>query len=145
MTESAQPDIRWKQRFSNYLKAEQQLLDAVDLSRQRTLTQLEQQGLIKAFEFTQELAWNVMKDYFEYQGNTSITGSRDALREAFSKGLIHDGEGWMETIKSRNRSSHTYDENTARELARIIVERYMKLFEAFSTRMRELGTDDPTR
>jgi nucleotidyltransferase substrate binding protein (TIGR01987 family) len=83
-----------------------------------------------------------MKDYFEYQGNTSITGSRDALREAFNKGLIADGEGWMETIKSRNRSSHTYDENTARELARIIVERYMSLFETFSTRMRELDADD---
>jgi hypothetical protein len=24
------------------------------------------------------------KDYFEYQGNTAITGSRDATREAFS-------------------------------------------------------------
>ncbi len=46
-------DIRWKQRFSNYLKAKQQLVDGVDLSRQRPLSRLEQQGLIKAFEFTQ--------------------------------------------------------------------------------------------
>jgi len=145
MTESIPPDIRWKQRFRNYQRAVRQLADAVQLSRQRPLTQLEQQGLIKAFEFTQELAWNVMKDYFEYQGNTSITGSRDALREAFQKGLISDGEGWTETIKSRNRSSHAYDENTAQELARIIVERYMRLFETFNTRMRELGADDAAR
>jgi hypothetical protein len=44
------------------------------------LNELEEQGLIQAFEFT--WAWNVMKDYFEYQGNTTITGSRDATREA---------------------------------------------------------------
>lgn len=138
-------DIRWKQRFSNYQRAERQLADAVKLSRERPLTQLEQQGLIKAFEFTQELAWNVMKDYFEYQGNTSITGSRDALREAFSKGLIEDGEGWMDTIRSRNRSAHTYDEGTARQLVQTIAERYSHLFEAFATRMRELGADDTSR
>ncbi len=45
--------------------------------------ELEEQRLIQAFEFTHELAWNVMKDYFEYQDNTSITGSRDATHEAF--------------------------------------------------------------
>ncbi len=145
MIEPVLADIRWKQRFSNYLKARQQLAEGVDLSRQRPLSRLEQQGLIKAFEFTQELAWNVMKDYFEYQGNTSITGSRDAMREAFNKGLIEDGEGWMETIKSRNRSSHTYDENTARELVRIITERYITLFETFAARMHDLGANDASQ
>jgi hypothetical protein len=43
------------------------------------------------FEFTHEIARNVLKDYFEYQGTTSITGSRDASREAFNKGLISSG------------------------------------------------------
>ena len=99
-------DIRWKQRLQNYLKAVQQLTDAVLLSSRRPLTTLEQQGLIKAFEFTHELAWNVMKDHFRYQGNSAITGSRDAIREAFRQGLIEQGQAWMETISSRNRSSH---------------------------------------
>jgi hypothetical protein len=44
------------------------------------------------------LAWNVLKDYFEYQGASNITGSRDATRGSFNKGLITDGEGWMEMI-----------------------------------------------
>lgn len=78
-------DTRWKQRFSSFQRAHAQLASAVALGRQRPLSQLEQQELIKAFEFTQELAWNVMKDYFEYQGNTVITGSRDAIREAFRR------------------------------------------------------------
>ena len=67
------------------------------------------------------------------------------MREAFNKGLITDGEGWMVTIKSRNRSSHTYDEATANELVKVIVERYISLFESFATRMGELGADDASR
>ena len=107
------PDIRWQQRLNQYQKALAQLNEAVELSRKRALSRIERQGLIKAFEFTHELAWNVMKDFFVWQGNTAITGSRDATREAFAKGLITDGEGWMEMIKSRNHTSHTYNEETA--------------------------------
>ena len=62
-------DIRWQQRLTNYEKALAQLISAVNLARQRSLSELEIQGLIQAFEFTHELAWNVMKDYFLYQGN----------------------------------------------------------------------------
>ena len=141
MTNSEMPDIRWKQRYSNFQRALAQLGEAVELSKQRPLSKLEQQGLIKGFEFTQELAWNVMKDYFEYQGNTAITGSRDAIREAFQRRLIEDGEAWMQTIVSRNRSSHTYDENTAKQLVELITTRYLNIFNAFQTRMQELLGD----
>ena len=134
-------DIRWQQRFANYRRAFQQLREAVELAAERPLSRLEQQGLIKTFEFTQELSWNVMKDYFEYQGNTDITGSRDAIREAFRRGLVTDGDTWMDTIKSRNRSSHTYDENTANQLIETITTRYMIMFDAFQTRMQALADD----
>jgi nucleotidyltransferase substrate binding protein (TIGR01987 family) len=135
-------DIRWEQRFSNYQRALQQLSDAVALGKQRPLSNLEQQGLIKAFEFTHELAWNVMKDYFQYQGNTSITGSCDAIREAFQRGLIEEGESWMETITSRNRSSHAYDEEQANRLSEVISTSYLTLFQALNHRMQELAQDE---
>lgn len=131
-------DIRWEQRFSNYLKGLAQLNKAVDLSNERQLTELEKQGLIQAFEFTHELAWNVMKDYFEYQGNTSITGSRDATRESFNKGLITDGDGWMEMIQSRNKSSHTYNQETADEIVKKICDIYADLFNSFRQIMEAL-------
>ena len=76
-------DTRWKQCFANYQKALGQLNDAIKLSRQRPLSELEAQGLTHVFEFTHELAWNVMKDYLIYQGYDMITGSRDAIRLAF--------------------------------------------------------------
>ena len=84
-------DIRWKQRFSNYLRAFQTLVDAVELADVRELSNLEQQGLIQSFEFTHELAWNVLKDYLEHQGIAGLVGSRDASRAAFKNGLIEDG------------------------------------------------------
>jgi len=43
-------DIRWHQRFSNFLKAMSQLEKFVDKGGE--LNDLEKQGLIKAFEYT---------------------------------------------------------------------------------------------
>ena len=134
-------DIRWVQRLQNFRKALAQLNNAVALSQQRELSDLEEQGLIQAFEFTHELAWNVMRDYFLYQGNDSIHGSRDATREAFQKGLIRYGDGWMEMIKSRNQTSHTYNEETAKEIVDKITSVYVLLFNEFRTGMESLNPD----
>lgn len=132
------PDIRWQQRLSHYQNALSQLGDAVELSQKRPLSRIEQQGLIKAFEFTHELAWNVMKDFFEFQGNASIMGSRDATREAFLRGLIADGDGWMEMIKSRNQTSHTYNEETANEITGMVISSYHALLRVFADKMEAL-------
>ncbi|MFE3869301.1 nucleotidyltransferase substrate binding protein [Flavobacterium sp. LS2P90] len=128
-------DIRWKQCFEKYLKALGQLQKFIVKGN---LNELEEQGLIQAFGFTHELAWNVMQDYFEYQGNTAITGSRDATREAFQKGLIQDGAQWMEMIKSRNQSTHTYNESIANEIRDRILNYYYDLFVSFKEKMKEL-------
>lgn len=89
---------------------------------------MEKQGLIQAFEFIHELAWNLLKDYLEYQGYQNIKGSRDAIREAFRVGLIEDGEAWMDTIKARNITLHVYDESMVEEIFEVIVEKYADLF-----------------
>lgn len=132
-----EPDVRWQQRFANYKRALRQLQNAVELSQQRPLSRLEQQGIIQAFEFTHELAWNVLKDYLQDQGNQNIRGSKDATREAFKVQLITDGEAWMAMIQSRNISSHTYDERTADQLAAAIIDRYFDQFVALQTEMEK--------
>lgn len=121
-------DIRWQQRFNHCQQALRQLERSVELSSQRSLSELEKLGLIKVFEFTFELAWNVMKDYFEYQGTTSIMGARDAIREAYQRELVADGEGWMEMIQSRNQTSHTYNQKVADEIVEKATTRYCGLF-----------------
>jgi nucleotidyltransferase substrate binding protein (TIGR01987 family) len=135
-------DIRWMQRFQNYKKALSQLQKAVQISMERELTDLETQGLIQAFEFTHELAWNVMKDFSEYQGDTNIRGSRDATRAAFKIDLISDGEGWMDMIKSRNQTSHTYNEAIADEIAEDILRRYFILFSVFEQKMESIRSGE---
>ena len=130
-------DIRWRQRFANYRKAVRQLQSAVELSRQRELSPLEQQGVIQAFEFTHELAWNVLKDYLQDQGNQNVKGSKDATREAFKVELIADDEQWMAMIQSRNVSSRTYNEAIADELVAVIVAQYFPLFVALQTEMEK--------
>ena len=134
-------DIRWLQRLSNYQRALGQLTRAVELAQSRPLSELERQGLIQVFEFVFELAWNLMKDYFVYQGNPAITGSRDAIRTAFKQGLVVDGEGWMEMIKSRNQTAHTYNESIAIEIAERILARYQDLFVQFQQRMQGLASE----
>lgn len=133
-------DIRWHQRLENYEKALEQLLGAVQLAKMRELSDLEKQGLIQAFEFTHELAWNLLKDYFLYQGNTQITGSRDAAREAFQKGLINNGQEWMEMISSRNKTSHTYNKSVSEEITQKIIKNYSVEFVALRLKMKELKT-----
>ena len=71
------------------------------------MNEREQQGLIKAFEYTYELAWNTLRDLLRSQGDASLLGSRDTLREAFRLGLIEQGEAWMLMLQDRNLTSHT--------------------------------------
>lgn len=137
-------DIRWKQRFNNYLKALQTLDEAYALTQSRALSKLEQQGLIQSFEFTHELAWNVLKDYLIDQGIAGLIGSKDATRSAFKNGLITEGDDWMRMIADRNLTSHTYDQATAQAIVDNILARYYPAFKAlaatFVARLQQADT-----
>ncbi|TKC03082.1 nucleotidyltransferase substrate binding protein [Pedobacter cryotolerans] len=142
-------DIRWLQRFSNYSKAFIKFSEGIKYVKSNfktdelensevILDEIIKEGLIQRFEYTHELGWNVMKDYAEYQGNSEIAGSRDATREAFKMKLISDGDVWMDMIKNRNRTSHTYNKETANEIYRLIIEDYYQAFNDFLIKMEEL-------
>ena len=131
-------DIRWKQRLANYKKALAQLTKFIDKGK---LNELEEQGLIQAFEYTHELAWNLLKDYLQDQGTQNINGSKDAVRAAFKVGLIEDGESWMDMITDRNRTSHTYNQSTAEEIAINIIARFFGLFVILREKMQEISND----
>jgi nucleotidyltransferase substrate binding protein (TIGR01987 family) len=135
-------DTRWLQRFSNYQKALLTLSDAADLAGTRALSNLEQQGLIQGFEFTHELAWNVLKDYLEEQGFVGLIGSKNATREAFKNALIADGDVWMDMIKARNMTSHTYSTDVAQGIATDILQHFYPAFKAMAvtfSALRERG------
>jgi nucleotidyltransferase substrate binding protein (TIGR01987 family) len=122
-------DIRWVQRYQHFCQAFEQLKNAVELADQRDLSDLEEQGLIQAFEYTHELAWNTLKDFLEHQGLQHLYGSKDSSRKAFKKGLIENGDVWMDMINSRNLSSHTYNKDISRKIAGAIRKDYHREFE----------------
>ena len=137
----ASDNVRWQQRFTNYQRALNNLTGAVQLSAERPLTDLERQGLIQAFEFTHELAWKTLKDFLQARAVSGLYGSKDTTREAFSQGLIADGELWMEMIRHRNLSTHTYDEATVNEIVSAASLRYLPAFQVLA---RQLGAlSDP--
>ena len=144
-------DIRWVQRFSNFNKALDKLEEAVsriqedypidkegNIADDQFLDDILKEGLIQRFEYTHELAWNVMKDFLIHAGNINIFGSKDASREAFSAGLIENGEIWMDMIKSRNKTSHTNNEETADEIFIKIMNGYIHQFIKFRDKMEAI-------
>ena len=122
-------DVRWLQRLSNFSKALAQLDEAMELMQLRQLSRLEKQGVIQAFEYSYELAWNTLRDFLLWQGIEGIIGSRDTIREAFSQGLIEEGQGWMK-LADRNRTSHTYNEETAEAILSNISQQHHILLKA---------------
>ena len=137
----AHQDIRWIQRLSNYSRALAQLEAAVDLAKQRPLSALEQQGMIQSFEYTHELSWNVLRDYLKDQGTQQLYGSKDTVRKAFSVGLITDGEAWMEMIRDRNQSSHTYNITIANAIVDRVINTYIHEFKELQNTFEGLAHD----
>jgi nucleotidyltransferase substrate binding protein (TIGR01987 family) len=148
-------DIRWEQRFSNYNKALKKLSDAITFikedsnnpivgsaSSEEVLDEIIKEGLIQRFEYTHELAWNVMRDFLTEVGDVRIYGSKDATREAFQAELIENGDVWMEMIFSRNKTSHTYNEETADEIYSKILNEYHSAFLKFQQVMENKKTGE---
>ena len=105
----------------------------------RKLSNLEKQGTIQAFEFTYELAWNVLRDYLIWQGIESISGSRDAIRESFRLGLISDGQAWLAMLQDRNRTVHTYNEATVNQILEQLAAVYAGLFLDFESKFESIA------
>ena len=132
-------DIRWIQRYSNFKKAMGQLSRFV---QKEELNEMEEQGLIQSFEYTFELAWKTLQDILtEESGYTEIRGPRPAIMQAFSDGYISEGEKWMEMLKDRNRSVHTYNEKIAGEIVRSVKNDYIRLFVDLNKKLQNLNPE----
>ncbi len=115
-----QSDIRWQQRFDNLKRAHRRLLWALEMQQQDPENDLIRMAVIKAYEFTFELAWNMLRDLLRSQG---------------------DGQLWIDMLEERNLMAHTYDDARARQAVRLIQERYLaglqQLHDLFSAKLEE--------
>lgn len=80
-------DIRWQQRFSNFQLALSQLETFFEPPE---LNGREQQGLIKAFEYTFELAWNSLRDLLSSRPMVSYKPGSDIDLCLEGKNLNHN-------------------------------------------------------
>ena len=132
----ATEDIRWIQRFHNYRKALARLNEAVALREERGLTELEQQGLIQGFEFTFDMAWKTLRDFIVERG---FEGEREkpirVIVDAAARGIV-DEKMWRKMYEARNKTSHSYDEEIADDIAENIVDEYQALFIQLETRLQ---------
>lgn len=131
-------DIRWLQRFSNYIKAFDQL---EKFNERDDLNEMEKQGLIKAFEYTYELSWKTLQDLLKERGYTDVIGPKPVIEQSFSDGYITDGEAWMRMHTSRNLTSHSYNEETALEIIEKIRSDYISLFRSLKSKLGEIRGD----
>lgn len=67
---------------------------------------------IQRFEFTFELFWKTLKAILEEKG-VNATYPKDVLQESYQGGLIDNERLWLELLKNRNLTSHTYNEDLA--------------------------------
>jgi nucleotidyltransferase substrate binding protein (TIGR01987 family) len=133
----ANEDIRWIQRFNNYRKALARLSEAVALAEERDLSDLEQQGLIQGFEFTFDLAWKTLQDYLRHHKRPNDNGGPNVIiDQSLADGIIKGEEVWKAMKKSRDLTSHSYDGETADDIAENILDTYHGLFIQLETRLQ---------
>jgi nucleotidyltransferase substrate binding protein (TIGR01987 family) len=127
-------DIRWQQRFVNFNKAFLQLEKYVG---QQQMNELEEQGLIKSFEYTYELAWKTLQDLLSHIGYKNIVGPKPVIEQCFQDGFISNGEAWLRMHNSRNLTSHTYNQETAKEIVEQIISEYYHLLKDLQNRLEK--------
>ena len=118
------PDVRWKQRFSNFSKSMNYLEQALTIQSPDIV---QKAGIIQFFEMSFELSWKVLKDYLEEQGFEDVKSPRAAIKQAFEIGIIENGHGWLELLQDRNLTTQTYDEEKANEMEQLIHKNYFPL------------------
>lgn len=125
---------RLEERFEAFSTALTRLKEAINMYKEDKNAVL-LDGTIQRFEFTVELAWKTIKEYLEYEKLGEFNSPRSAIKEAYKINLIEDGEKWLNMLDDRNLTSHTYDENIAKEIYRNIITDYYNVLLNFKEKM----------
>ena len=110
--------------FSDFSDALERLKEALDEDISKGDIIID--GTIKRFEFTFELAWKLTKAVLDYNGIKADT-PRLVIKEAFQSKMVKDGDGWIDMLEDRNKTSHIYDEKQALEIYNKIKETHITL------------------
>jgi nucleotidyltransferase substrate binding protein (TIGR01987 family) len=123
---------RIKEIYLDYKKALERLKEALaeDISKGNIIID----GTIQRFEFTFELAWKLARAVLNYNG-IEVEIPRLIIKEAFKAKLILDGEGWIDMLEDRNKTSHIYDEKEALKIYKKIKDSHFRLLQDFEKKI----------
>lgn len=127
-----------KDNYVDYENALKRLDEA--LREDLSVNKMAVDGTIQRFEFTFELAWKLAKRVLEYMG-VEVKLPRLVIKEAFQKDIINNGDGWLEMLEDRNKTTHIYDEAQALQIYKNIQGSYYPLFRELQKKMAELLKD----
>ncbi|MBI2554573.1 MAG: nucleotidyltransferase substrate binding protein [Candidatus Rokubacteria bacterium] len=118
----------------------EQALDRLEEALARAEDPIVRDACIQRFEFTFEMAWRAIQRYALSEGLECVS-PRDCFRTGFQLGLIDKDGRWMAMVEDRNRTSHTYDEASAREIYRALPG-YAQLLRRLLERLRQRPASD---
>ncbi len=130
-------DNRWYEKLDDFTKALKRLEESINESLENTMSTTIKDGVIQRFEFSYEICWKLIKYFLEYEGIESAESPRSTFREAFSYGLIEDGDDWIDMLNDRNLTSHVYDEHIANEIYEKVKNKYFYMLNDILNKLKD--------
>lgn len=124
---------------NKFQKALQQLEKAIHSAQDGD--ELKRDGVIQRFEFTFELMWKTF-EVIETKLGKTILSPRHALQEAFRLHLFEEEKIFLRMLEDRNLSSHTYQENLAKEIFERIEKDYLSQFSLVLKNIENLSIEE---
>ncbi|MEX2603982.1 MAG: nucleotidyltransferase substrate binding protein [Gracilimonas sp.] len=79
------------------------------------VTDIVRDASIQRFEYSFELSWKFMKRYLKEYAGIEEHQIKEIFRQSAKVGLIENPEHWFDYHKARNLTTHTYNEDIAKE------------------------------
>lgn len=124
-----------KQSYENLYKA---YLKLQQFLKEDNNTELSRAGIVHAYEFTFELFWKFLQRYLENLEVLEEHGPSAVIRTAFQYGYIEDGQKYMDMLRDRNLITHTYKEETAKEIYTRIKNVHIHILEKFINKFNDM-------
>jgi nucleotidyltransferase substrate binding protein (TIGR01987 family) len=102
-------------RLAAFERALQRLSEALDQPEDSIV----RDACIQRFEFTFEMAWRALQEHAAREGIDCVS-PRDCFRVGFRLRMLENDPRWLAMVEDRNRTSHTYDEDSATAIYRAL-------------------------
>ena len=129
MTDNKKNIKRWQLRFRSFKKAHERFAELAQLDL-KLASEIEKEALIQRFEYTFELARNLLRDYLLDQDSISRFSAKDIFRYSYRNQYIRNGQIWLDALEIRNKTSYVYNSQVLEHSAHFIRDQFAPELEA---------------